>query len=137
MLILALAKRFSESVKRVKEGNFSPEGLTGIDLKGKTIGVIGTGKIGMSVIKIANGFSMKVVAYDVNPNEEKRKEENFEYVSLDNLLNISDIVTLHIPYGKETHHLINGEKMALMKKGAYLINTSRGEWWIPPRFFWL
>lgn len=125
-LLLALTRRVVECVDKVRAGNFNPEGLTGTDLKGKILGVVGTGKIGTNVIKIANGFSMNVLAYDVNPDKEKQKDINFKYVSLDELLKKADIVTLHIPYCDDTHHLINREKIALMKEGAFLINTSRG-----------
>ena len=126
-LLLSLSRKILESRDRVKEeGSFSPDGLTGFDLNGKTLGVIGTGKIGAHVIKIANGFGMKVVASDPFPNQGLVKDLGFEYMPLLEVLKMSDIITLHVPYMKETHHLINKKNIGLIKKGAYLINTARG-----------
>jgi D-lactate dehydrogenase len=110
----------------VKSGTFSPATLRGFDLEGKTIGVIGCGHIGMHMIRMCNGFGMKVIGFETHPDEVIARENNFTYASLDELLAQSDIVTLHVPYNAHTHHLINKEKIATMKKGAYLINTSRG-----------
>lgn len=125
-LILAISRKIIESYKRVKDGNFSPDGLTGFDLKGKTLGVVGVGNIGKNVVTIANGFGMKVLGYQRYPDQELANEYNFELVDLDKLLSESDIITLHIPYNKETHHFINDQKIAKMKDGVILINTSRG-----------
>lgn len=100
--------------------------LQGFDLCKKTLGVIGTGKIGKNVIKIAKGFEMNVVAYDLHPDLEFAKENNFEYKSFDEILSFSDILTLHTPYTKENHHLINKENISKMKKGIFIINTARG-----------
>ena len=126
-LILTLSRHIYEGFDRLREeGIFSPEGLKGFDLFGKTIGIVGTGKIGKHVAQIATGFGMKILAYDLVPNEAAAKELNFSYVALDELLKQSDIVTLHAPYTKENHHLINADKLALMKPSAYLINTARG-----------
>jgi len=100
--------------------------LKGFDLRGKTLGVVGAGNIGMHVIKIARGFGMKVLVYDVSRNDFLQEVLEYSYVSLDELLKKSDIVTLHVPYCKETHHLINMKTVRMMKKGALLINTSRG-----------
>lgn len=101
--------------------------MEGFDLAGKTLGVIGTGKIGKNMIKMAKGFSMQVLAYDLFPDMEFATANDLKYTDLAGVLSGSDIVTLHAPYTKENHHLINKENIALMKKGAYLINTARGE----------
>lgn len=124
-LILALSRKIIESAERTRRNDFSLDGLMGFDLKGKTIGVIGTGHIGLHVIRIAKGFEMNVLAFDVKKNASARKI-GFRYVSLDTLLKKSDIVTLHCPYNQATHHLINNKNIGKMKKGALLINTARG-----------
>ncbi len=103
------------------------DSMEGFDLHGKTLGVIGTGRIGKNVVKAAKGFGMKVIACDLYPNDEFAQAHDFSYVPLDVILAASDIVTLHIPYNKENHHLLHKDNIALMKKGAYLINTARGE----------
>lgn len=100
--------------------------LRGFDLYNKTIGVIGTGKIGKNVVKIAKGFGMNVLAYDVYPDLAFAKENSFEYKSFNEVISQSDILTLHIPFCKENYHLINKENISLMKKGIYIINTARG-----------
>ncbi len=125
-LILALSRHLIKSVERTQRGNFSLDGLRGFDLKGKTIGVIGTGHIGQHVLRIAKGFEMKMLAYDVRKDAKAAKNLSFRYVSLDTLLKNSDIVTLHCPYNPHTHHLINSANINKMKKGSYLINTARG-----------
>ncbi len=99
----------------------------GFDLYGKTLGVVGTGAIGRSVCEIARGIGMNVVAYDVQPDEGFANEQALQYQSLDEVLIQADIVTLHVPAIPATHHLLNAEKLALMKSGSYLINTARGE----------
>ncbi len=126
-LILALSRRIYDAYKRVSNtGSFSQEGLRGFDLSGKTIGVVGTGHIGVHAIQMAKGFAMNVIAFDAFPKEGLDKELGFTYVSLNELLNKSDIVTLHVPYNPQTHHLINKDNIHEFKKGAYLINTARG-----------
>ena len=125
-LILALSRNICKACIRRFEQDFSIEGLEGFDLKGKTIGVIGTGQIGLHVIRIAKGFGMNVVAYDVHQNKLLSEVLGFEYVSLENLLARSDVITLHVPYMKATHHLMNKDTFKLVKKGAILINTARG-----------
>lgn len=126
-LLLTLSRKIYDGAHRVREETrFSFEGLQGFDLKGKTIGVLGTGRIGRHAIKMAKGFDMRVVAYDPFPNESLAKELDFTYLSFEEILKNSDIITIHIPYSKETHHLINEKTIAQMKPGAYLINTSRG-----------
>ncbi len=126
-LILALSRNVHKSHVRRLANDFSIEGLQGFDLKGKTLGVIGAGKIGMHVIKIAKGFGMEVIAYDAFENHFLSEVLDFKYVSLEALLQQSDIVTLHTPYMKSTHHLINQQNINLLKRGSILINTARGE----------
>lgn len=125
-LIIMLLHRIYEGVARVKKGFFSCKGLEGSDLKGKTLGVIGTGHIGEHVIRMAKAFDMHVVAHDIFQRPELAKQLQFNYVSLDDVLKRADIATLHVPLTKETHHIINSKALARMKKGAYLVNTSRG-----------
>lgn len=125
-LILSLARRFKPMIERTAKGIFSRDGLTGIDLMGKTIGVIGAGRIGKHVIRIAHGFGMNILVYDRSKEEELVQKYAAEYVGLEDLLRMSDIVTLHVPYNKSTHHLINRFNIKLMKFDAMLINTSRG-----------
>ena len=126
-LILALSRRVCEAHEQVSEtGSFSQERLTGFDLQGKTIGVVGCGHIGIYVVKIANGFGMKALVFDAHRDDELAKENNFTYATLEELLAQADIVTLHVPYNEHTHHLINRQNISLIKKGAYLINTARG-----------
>ena len=126
-LILTLSRKIFLSVDRIREtGSFSIEGLRGFDLKDKTIGIIGTGKIGKKVIELAHCFGMRVIAQDAFPDTTAAASFGFQYVSFEHLLEESDIITLHVPYSKDTHHLMNRDSLAKMKKGAYLINTSRG-----------
>lgn len=125
-LILAVSRRIVESYTRVKDGYFSPEGLTGFDLHGKTLGVVGVGAIGCNVIRIAKGFGMNVIGYKRSPDPELEKEYGFKIHDLETVLQQSDIISLHLPYSQETHHLIDDEKFYMMKKGAVIINTARG-----------
>ena len=124
-LMLALNRKVYWANSRVKEGNFSLDGLLGFDMHGRTAGIIGTGKIGECVIRILNGFGCKIIAYDKfkNPACEKL---GVEYVELNELLGRSDIISLHCPLFAETRHLINMDAIAKMKKGVMIINTSRG-----------
>ncbi|GBE19608.1 D-lactate dehydrogenase [archaeon BMS3Abin17] len=125
-LILNLSRKIHNACERTKKGDFSLEGLRGFDLKGKTLGIIGLGHIGIHVARIAKGFEMNLLVYTPHKNRKLGKRLGIKYVSLDNLLKNSDIVTLHSPYNKQTHHMINSKNIKLMKKGAYLINTARG-----------
>lgn len=126
-LILALSRRIYDSVDRLRTtGLYSYVGLRGFDLQGRTIGVVGTGRIGQHVIRIAKGFGMNVVAYDAFPKDELAKELGFTYLTLDELLGQADVITLHVPYLPSTHHLINMGNIGKIKKGALLINTARG-----------
>ncbi len=125
-LILSLLRKLKHTFDRVEKGIFSREGLRGNDLYGKTVGVIGTGRIGTKVIKILSSFDVRILAYDVIESTEIVEKYKVKYVSLRELLESSDIITIHVPYNKSTHHMINTENIKLIKKGAYLINTSRG-----------
>ncbi len=126
-LLLALSKKIYASLKRVREqALWSFDGLRGFDLRDKTIGVIGTGHIGSYVVKIAKGFGMEILAYDPFPNEKLAREYSLRYVGLDDLLRNSDVITLHAPYMPATHHMINHNNIGMIKKGAVLLNTSRG-----------
>ncbi|MEK7663850.1 MAG: hydroxyacid dehydrogenase [Patescibacteria group bacterium] len=125
-LILNLSRKIHQSIQSVKEKGFIPDGLCGFDLMGKTLGIVGTGHIGSHVARIAKGFEMNILAYDIIQDKKLAKMLGFKYVSLDDLLKNSDIITLHIPYNKHTHHLINSKNINLIKRGAYLINTARG-----------
>ncbi|WP_457644509.1 NAD(P)-dependent oxidoreductase [Persephonella sp.] len=125
-LILALSRKFKPMIDRTARGIFSREGLMGVDLLGKTIGIIGTGRIGCYVARLAYGFGMKILAYDRTKKREIIEKYGAEYVGLEELLMRSDIVTVHLPYTKSTHYLINRFNIKLMKLNAMLINTSRG-----------
>ncbi len=127
-LILALSRKIFPAYHYLREdNNFDLANLMGFDLCGKTLGIIGTGRIGKNSAKIAKGFEMNIVAYDLHPDEKFAAETGVEYVDLPTLLARSDVVTIHTPYTKETHHLINRENIAGIKRGALLINTARGE----------
>ncbi|MDP6094780.1 MAG: NAD(P)-dependent oxidoreductase [Gammaproteobacteria bacterium] len=126
-LLLAVARNIVRGDQRYKQEHvFSDQGLRGIELYGKTLGVVGTGRIGMHTICVAKGFGMKPLANDVNQNMKAAKKWGFQYVPLETLLTESDFVTLHTTLTKNTHHLINAERLALMKSGAILVNTARG-----------
>lgn len=125
-LLLAITRKIVVAHQSVEEGEFSPEGLTGVDLYGKTLGVIGCGKIGQNVIKIAKGFGMKVLGVDGNQDPQIAKKMGFKYTDLETCLKMSDFVTLHVPAIPETFHMINKKNIKLMKPGSYLVNTARG-----------
>lgn len=125
-LLLALSRRVIDADESVRAGSFSAKDLRGFDLEGKTLGVVGCGHIGMHVVRIAQGFGMKVLGFDMIPDPDRAAANHFTYVPLDELLKQSDIVTLHVPYNPHTHHLINHDMVGKMKRGAYLVNTSRG-----------
>lgn len=126
-LLLSLSRNIPQALKRVKEeGSFTTEGLQGVDLKGKTLGVLGAGRIGQNMIRFAKGFEMVVLAYDVVTKPELEAELGFKYVFLDELLKGSDVISIHVPYFPATHHLINQKNILLIKKGCLLINTARG-----------
>ena len=124
-LIMTLNRKTHKAYNRVREGNFSLEKLIGFNLYTKTVGVIGTGRIGEAFSKIMLGFGCKVVAYDVYENKELIKQ-GVTYLPFDELIKVSDIISLHCPLTPETHHLMNNKTFSKMKKGVMLINTSRG-----------
>lgn len=125
-LIMAVSRMIVPSVERTRKGDFEPHGLTGFDLHGKTLGTIGVGNIGTHVIQIAKGFGMKVVAHTRRPDPELAQKLGITFVSLDELLQMSDVISIHVPYSKETHHMINQENIKQVKKGSIIINTARG-----------
>lgn len=125
-LLLTISHRILQAVERARCGEFSPIGLEGFDLEGKTLGVIGVGAIGRRVIRIARGFEMKVVASDIRQDPALAESLGFCYAPLDELLALSDIVTLHVPATRETANLVSDAQFARMKDGTVLINTSRG-----------
>ena len=121
-LLLTSVRRIHKAYNRTREFNFSLSGLTGFDFHGKTVGVVGTGKIGRIFIDICRGFGMNVIAYDLFP----AKDSGITYVSLNELLEQSDIISLHCPLTEDTRHMINAAAIAKMKKGVVIVNTSRG-----------
>ena len=123
-LLLTSVRRIHKAYNRTREFNFSLSGLTGFDFHGKTVGVIGTGKIGRIFIDICRGFGMKVIAYDRFP----ASDSSIEYVTLDELFARSDVISLHCPLTDETRHMINAAAIEKMKKGVVIVNTSRGCW---------
>lgn len=125
-IILMLSRRIHESIGQVRAGHVERANLTGFDLQGKTIGVVGAGRIGLHVIRIARGFAMKVLAFDVHRDPFLAELLGFEYADMDRLLEASDILSLHCPLTAATRHLIGKPQLARMKKGALLINTARG-----------
>lgn len=125
-LLLALTRKVIPSVNRTRHGDFRLDDLRGVDIAGKTFGVIGTGRIGQHAMAMAKGFGMKVIGYDLRPRPELATQLGFEYVELNQLLQQSDVVSLHAPATPETQHLLNEERLMLMKSDAYLINTARG-----------
>ncbi len=125
-LILALNRKIYRAYNRVREGNFSLDGLTGFDLNGKTVGLVGAGKIGQILCKIMHGFGCHIVAYDPFPKKELQALYGVTYVTLPELYRQSDIISLHVPLTKDTYHLINEQTLQQMKRGVMIINTGRG-----------
>jgi len=125
-LVLALSRKLIPSIERTRRGDFRLEGLRGVDLKGKTLGILGSGKIGRHMAHYAEAFGMTVIAFDKFPNEALAKECGFTYKSFDEVLAQSDVLSLHLPETKETHHIINNDNVKKIKKGCILINTARG-----------
>ncbi len=121
-LLLTSVRRIHKAYNRTREFNFSLNGLTGFDFHGKTVGVIGTGKIGRIFVDICRGFGMEVIAYDAYP----AADSGIRYVPLDELFARSDIISLHCPLTEETRHMINSAAISRMKKGVVIVNTSRG-----------
>ena len=125
-LVLSLNRRIHRAYNRVRDGNLALDGLMGFDLHGRTIGIVGTGAIGTRLAEIATlGFGMRALAFDVHESQ-RCTDIGVEYVALERLLGESDVVSLHCPLTEETHHLIDASALASMKRGAMLINTSRG-----------
>jgi D-lactate dehydrogenase len=126
-LLLTLNRKIHRAHNRVREQNFSLSGLVGFDLHGKTAGIVGTGKIGRITAEIFRGFGMDVLAYDPFPDAAWAAQHRIDYVSRIDLFAQSDVISLHSPLTPETHHLINEPSLAAMKRGVYLVNTSRGK----------
>lgn len=126
-LLLSIDRKIYKAYQRTKKYNFTLNGLLGFDIHGKTVGVIGTGKIGKVFCQIMKGFGARVIAYDLYKDEASAKKIGFEYVDLDTLLKESDVISLHCPLTKETDRIINRETMEKMKNGVVIINTSRGK----------
>jgi len=126
-LLLTLNRKTHRAYSRTRDFNFTLNGLMGFDLYGKTIGVVGTGKIGREAVKIARGFGMKVIAFDAQPDPSFASETGCEYVAMDRIYTESDIITLHCPLTPETVHMVNDKSIAMMKKGVVIINTGRGK----------
>lgn len=125
-LLLTVARKTHKAYNRTRDFNFALRGLRGFDIHGKTIGIIGTGKIGRIFAAVMNGFGARTIAYDIRPSDAGRKV-GIEYVSLDELFSQSDIISLHCPMLPSTRHMINADAISKMKKGVMLLNTSRGE----------
>lgn len=126
-LLLEINRKIYKAYQRTKKYNFTLNGLVGFDIYGKTVGVVGTGKIGKEFCRIMKGFGANVLAYDVYHDDTAAKEIGFKYVELEEILKKSDIISLHCPLTKENEKMINEETIAKMKKGVILINTSRGK----------
>jgi len=126
-LLLTLNRRIHRAYSRVREHNFSLNGLVGFDLHGRTVGVLGTGKIGRLVAQIFRGFGMQVIAHDPYPAAGWAAQHGVEYRPLEAVLGASDVLTLHLPLTPESHHLLNERTLGLVKPGATIVNTSRGK----------
>jgi len=126
-LLLSIDRKIYKAYQRTRKYNFTLNGLLGFDIHGKTVGVVGAGKIGKAFINIMNGFGCRVIAYDKFQDEKTAKEMNFEYVDLDTLYMESDIISLHCPLTDENYKMINEDALSKMKDGVVLINTSRGK----------
>jgi len=125
-LVLALNRKIHRAYNRVRDANFSLEGLVGFDLVGKTCGIVGTGRIGAVVARILRGFGCRLLAFDLTPNETLSNQFDVRYTQLPELYRDSDIISLHVPLTPTTHYLINAEALAEMRPGVMLINTGRG-----------
>lgn len=125
-LLLSLTRKIHLSFERTRRGDFSNEGLRGLDLKGRTMGIIGCGHIGQHTARMAKAFDMNVIGFDVKPNPEVANQCGFRYVDFDELLKQSDVISVHVPFIPQTYHLINMDNVEKIKKGCVLINTARG-----------
>jgi D-lactate dehydrogenase len=124
-LILTFERKIHRALNRVRDGNFSLDGLLGTELHGSTVGIVGTGKIGATVARVLSGFGVTMLATDLNPNRECQAL-GVRYVPLEELLRVSDVVTLHCPLTAGTHHLLDARRIAMMRPNALIVNTSRG-----------
>jgi len=125
-LILALSRKVFQSIERTRKGSFDYDGLRGFDLKGKTLGLIGTGHISAHVARIAYGFEMNIIGYDLHENPDIVKDYGLQYVDLNTLLKTADIISLHLPLNDKTKYTINKKNIGLLKNSAIIINTARG-----------
>jgi len=125
-LMLALSHNLYEGINRTKKLKFTFKGLEGFDLKGKTLGVLGAGRIGSEVIKRAHAFGMHILAYNEGPSKNFIKLPDLNYTNLNNLLKHSNVITIHLPLTKQTKHLLGHRQFQIMRRGTYLINTARG-----------
>lgn len=125
-LLLALSRKLPQSFARIEDAQFNYEGLRGWDLKGKKMGIVGGGHIGMNLARMAKGFGMEVAVFDINEVPDLADEIGFAYVPLEGLLATADVISLHLPLNDHTAHILNAESFSKMKKGVYLINTARG-----------
>lgn len=125
-LVLALNRRIHQAFARVRDWNFSLDGLVGFDLHGKTVGIVGTGRIGRAVARIFHGFGCRLLCFDAAPEESLERELGARYAPLDTLYREADIITLHVPLTPETHHMVDASALEKMKRGVMLINTGRG-----------
>lgn len=125
-IMLTLNRKTHRAYNRVREANFSLDGLVGFDLHGKTVGVIGTGRIGAVMLRILHGFGCRLLACDLKPDPVLAEELGVRYVALHDLLNASDVISLHVPLTRDTRHLIDAAALSRMKRGVVLINTGRG-----------
>ncbi len=126
-LIIALARKLKPTFERVERGLFSRTGLMGMDLKGKTLGLVGTGRIGSHMARLGWAFGMKVIACDVKPNVTLAEKFGVTFLSLEEVLQQADVISLHVPYLPSTHHLIDAERLRFLKPTALLVNTARGK----------
>lgn len=125
-LMLTLNRKFHRAFNRIRELNFSLDGLVGFDMHGKTIGIIGTGRIGSALAHISAGFGCRIIAHDMTPNAQLIKDCHVTYVSIGDVFRESDIISLHVPLTEKTFHLIDSKALQKMQQGVMLINTSRG-----------
>ena len=126
-LIVSLMRKFKPTFDRIGRGIFSRAGLVGTDIKGKTLGLVGIGRIGSNMARLGCAYGMKVIAYDPNPRTDLLEGCSVEFKSMEIILSEADVISLHVPYNSSTHHMINEEKLRLFKPSAFLINTSRGK----------
>jgi len=125
-LMLSLSRMIPESLDRTEDGSFDYHGLRGWDVKGKTIGIVGGGHIGMHMARMARGFHMNVIVFDINRDEKMAAELGFTYVDLDEMYAKADVISLHVPLNDHTKHMLNKDAFAKMKDGVVIINTARG-----------